>query len=201
MKRVVLLCALLLACKEDKPQPTQAPAATSDNPYTIDDDDVKVAPDFEEEALKDITPENVEAAVAKMEKELEEPRERRVDRGLVVRLRGQRVDVRALREHADRAELGRRQLDDARQTKLGDRVAEHPDRLAAAPTFARDAEGRRAREVGDDSANDRGAGLRTLDARQPEEIEHPIARVDARRDGHRDAQRFDVLLGDHDCSS
>lgn len=74
MKKTMLfaaLVALLVACKSDKPQPTQAPAATTDNPYTIDEDDVAVAPDFEEDALKAITPENVEAEVAKMEKELE----------------------------------------------------------------------------------------------------------------------------------
>jgi hypothetical protein len=71
VKKLVFFVALLFACKSEKPQPTQAPAATIDNPYTIDDEDVKVAPDFEEEALKAITPENVEAEVAKMEKELE----------------------------------------------------------------------------------------------------------------------------------
>ena len=73
MKRAIQAAALLvlLACKSDKPQPTQAPAATIDHPYTIDDEDVKVAPDFEEEAMKAITPENVEAEVAKMEKEVE----------------------------------------------------------------------------------------------------------------------------------
>ena len=70
MRRVLLIAMLCIACKSDKPQPTQAPA-TIENPYTIDDEDVKVAPDFEEEALKAITPENVEAEVAKMEKELE----------------------------------------------------------------------------------------------------------------------------------
>lgn len=69
--RWMIVAMLCVACKSEKPQPTQAPAATIDNPYTIDDEDVKVAPDFEEEALKDITPENVEAEVAKMEKELE----------------------------------------------------------------------------------------------------------------------------------
>ena len=71
MKRALLITMLCIACKSEKPQPTQAPAATIDNPYTIDDEDVAVAPDFEEEALKSITPENVEAEVAKMEKELE----------------------------------------------------------------------------------------------------------------------------------
>lgn len=74
MKRVLYTAALILiACKSEKPQPSQAPAtsAESPNPYAIEDDDVKVAPDFEEEALKDITPENVEAEVAKMEKEIE----------------------------------------------------------------------------------------------------------------------------------
>jgi hypothetical protein len=59
------------ACKSEKPQAMQAPSATFENPYTIEDDDVPVAPDFEEEAQKAITPENVEAEVAKMEKELE----------------------------------------------------------------------------------------------------------------------------------
>ena len=71
MKRVLLIALLCIACKEEKPQPTPAPAATVDNPFTIDDEDVAVAPDFEEAALKAITPENVEAEVAKMEKELE----------------------------------------------------------------------------------------------------------------------------------
>jgi hypothetical protein len=71
VKRLVFIGALLLACKSDKPEATQAPAATVDNPYTIDDEDVAVAPDFEEEALKAITPENVDEEVAKMEKELE----------------------------------------------------------------------------------------------------------------------------------
>ena len=70
-KTMFFVVLLLIACKSEKPQPTQAPAATSDNPYTIDEEDVAVAPDFEEEALKAITPENVEAEVAKMEKELE----------------------------------------------------------------------------------------------------------------------------------
>ena len=71
MKRALLIALLSVACKSEKPQPTQAPAATADNPYTIDDADVSVAPDFEEAALKAVTPENVEAEVAKMEKELE----------------------------------------------------------------------------------------------------------------------------------
>lgn len=71
MKRALLIAMVCIACKSEKPQPTPAPAATVDNPYTIDDEDVAVAPDFEEEALKAITPENVEAEVAKMEKELE----------------------------------------------------------------------------------------------------------------------------------
>ena len=71
MKKALLLLVLACACKSEKPQPTPAPAATVDNPYTIDDEDVAVAPDFEEAALKAITPENVEAEVAKMEKELE----------------------------------------------------------------------------------------------------------------------------------
>lgn len=71
MKHVLLLSIVLFACKSDKPQPTQSASATVDNPFTIDDEDVPVAPDFEEEALKAVTPENVEAEVAKMEKELE----------------------------------------------------------------------------------------------------------------------------------
>lgn len=71
MKRVAFIAVLLLACKSEKPQPTTSPPATVDNPYTIDDDDVAVPPDFEEEAMKAVTPENVEAEVAKMEKELE----------------------------------------------------------------------------------------------------------------------------------
>ena len=63
MKRafaIALVCLASVACKSEKPQPTPAPAATIDNPYTIDDEDVAVAPDFEEAALKAITPENVE---------------------------------------------------------------------------------------------------------------------------------------------
>ena len=71
MKRALLIALVCIACKAEKPQPTPAPATTNENPYTIDDEDVAVAPDFEEEALKAITPENVEAEVAKMEKELE----------------------------------------------------------------------------------------------------------------------------------
>jgi hypothetical protein len=71
VKKVLFIGLLCIACKSEKPQPTPAPAATVDNPYTIDDEDVAVAPDFEEEALKAVTPENVEAEVAKMEKELE----------------------------------------------------------------------------------------------------------------------------------
>jgi hypothetical protein len=73
VKRALLfaIIACAFACKSEKPQPTPAPAATADNPYTIDDEDVAVAPDFEEAALKAVTPENVEAEVAKMEKELE----------------------------------------------------------------------------------------------------------------------------------
>jgi len=75
VKRVAVIIALALtcACKSEKPQPTPAPSDSTpaNNPYTIADDDVPVAPDFEEEALKAITPENVEAEVAKMEKDLE----------------------------------------------------------------------------------------------------------------------------------
>ena len=43
------------------------------------------------------------------------PREGGIDRGLVVRLDGQRVDVRARREDAQRRQLRRRELDDARE--------------------------------------------------------------------------------------
>ena len=46
------------------------PSASSD-PFRIDDEDVPVSADYEEEALKSITPANVEDEVAKMEKELE----------------------------------------------------------------------------------------------------------------------------------
>lgn len=76
MKRLVvaaLAASVLIACKSERPQPTPAPSDSNAaaNLYTIDEKDVPVAPDFEEEALKAITPENVEAEVAKMEKELD----------------------------------------------------------------------------------------------------------------------------------
>lgn len=67
------LALTLAACKTDKPQPTPAPSDSSSNNdmWKIDDGDVPVAPDYEEEALKAVTPENVEAEVAKMEKEID----------------------------------------------------------------------------------------------------------------------------------
>jgi hypothetical protein len=65
------VASTMLACKRDnKPEPLAAGSA-SVNPYAIDDDDVPTSVDFEEEAEKQITPENVEAEVAKMEKDLE----------------------------------------------------------------------------------------------------------------------------------
>ena len=70
---VVVVVGLLgvAACKRDhKPEPL-AVGSASPKPYAIDDDDVPTPVDFEEEAQKAITPENVEAEVAKMEKELE----------------------------------------------------------------------------------------------------------------------------------
>ena len=70
---LLVLCGLLstAGCKrEKKPEPLVVGSATA-NPYAIDDDDVPTSVDYEEEAEKAITPENVEAEVAKMEKELE----------------------------------------------------------------------------------------------------------------------------------
>jgi hypothetical protein len=77
--RLLVLAALaggaaavsLGACKSDnKPKATTVASASAD-PFKIDDEDVPVSVDYEEEALKSITPDNVEEEVAKMEKELE----------------------------------------------------------------------------------------------------------------------------------
>src|SRR5205085_10942316 len=62
-------------------------------------------------------------------RELEQSRERGVDERSIVRLRGENVDVRARGEHAHRRQLARRELDDAREPELGDRIAKHPDGL------------------------------------------------------------------------
>lgn len=72
----LLLAALaalpaLGACKSDKPKATTVAPSASANPFAIEDDDVPTSVDFEEEALRSITPENVEEEVAKMEKELD----------------------------------------------------------------------------------------------------------------------------------
>ena len=72
MKRFLFIALVCVACKSEKPQPTPAPSDTdTTDMWKIEDSDVPVAPDYEEEALKAVTPENVEAEVAKMEKELE----------------------------------------------------------------------------------------------------------------------------------
>lgn len=77
MSRLPMALALaaalaLVACKTDKAAPTTAPSASATaNPYAIDDDEVPTSVDYEKEALESITPENLEAEVAKLEKELE----------------------------------------------------------------------------------------------------------------------------------
>ena len=70
---VLVALVPLAACKRDeKPEATRAAtSASAANPYAIDEDDVPTSVDFEQDALQAITPENVEAEVAKMEKELE----------------------------------------------------------------------------------------------------------------------------------
>lgn len=69
-----LASVLVLAsagCKTEKAEPTTtAASATATNPYAIDEEDVPTTVDFEDEANKAITPDNVEAEVAKMEQEL-----------------------------------------------------------------------------------------------------------------------------------
>lgn len=60
---------LLVACDEKKPTDATTPAPTASGP-AIADDAIPVAADFEAEA-ESITPDNVEAEVAKLEAEIE----------------------------------------------------------------------------------------------------------------------------------
>lgn len=81
MRRIVVIalaCCALAAC-EDKKAPTETPAATTSAPApepaeepapTLSDDDIPTREDFEEEALQEITVENMEEELDKLEAEI-----------------------------------------------------------------------------------------------------------------------------------